>query len=180
MIFGGEFQQTDAVFADMGRAFILALVAIFGILAAQFRSYLQPLITMTVIGFSFIGVTLGMFLLGHPLSMYVVYAVVGLAGIVVNGSLVLIDFVNRGRDAGLSAREAIRIASQQRFRPIMLTTITTVAGLTPMALGLSGYSRVFGPFATAIVSGLMVASLLTLFVVPSAKPTREHDQQTLV
>jgi HAE1 family hydrophobic/amphiphilic exporter-1 len=167
LVFGGEFQATDDAFADMRRAFLLAIVAIYGILAAQFRSYLQPFIVMSVILFSFIGVTLGMFLLGYAMSMYVLYAIVGLAGIVVNDSLVLIDFVNRERLRGTPVFEAVRISSSRRFRPILLTTLTTILGLLPMALGLSGYSRVFGPFATAIVFGLGMASLLTLFVVPT-------------
>jgi HAE1 family hydrophobic/amphiphilic exporter-1 len=99
--------------------------------------------------------------------MYVLYAMVGLAGIVVNDSLVLIDFVNRQRLRGVSPDEAVRTASRRRFRPILLTTLTTMMGLLPMALGVTGYSRVFGPFAAAIVFGLAVASLLTLFVVPA-------------
>ncbi len=172
LIFGGEFQATDEAFADMRRAFLLAVVAIFGILAAQFRSYLQPLIVMSVIVFSFIGVVVGMWAMnallgGYALSMYVLYAIVGLAGIVVNDSLVLIDFVNQERRRGSPARQAVAVASARRFRPILLTTLTTVTGLFPMAVGLTGYSRVFGPFATAIVFGLLSASLLTLFVVPS-------------
>jgi len=167
LVFGGEFQATDDAFADMGRAFLLAVVAIYGILAAQFRSYAQPLIVMSVILFSFIGVVLGMFALGYALSMYVLYAIVGLAGIVVNDSLVLIDFVNQERLRGTDALEAVRRSSARRFRPILLTTLTTILGLLPMALGLSGYSRVFGPFATAIVFGLAMSSLLTLFVVPT-------------
>ena len=172
LVFGGEFQATDDAFADMRRAFLLAVVAIFGILAAQFRSYTQPFIVMSVIGFSFIGVSVGMWTMnslvgGYALSMYVLYAMVGLAGIVVNDSLVLIDFVNRQRLRGVSPGEAVRTASQRRFRPILLTTLTTMVGLLPMALGVTGYSRVFGPFAAAIVFGLAVASLLTLFVVPA-------------
>ena len=122
---------------------------------------------MSVIAFSFIGVTVGIFLLGYALSMYVIYAMVGLAGIVVNDSLVLIDFVNQARAGGNSALEAVVSASRKRFRPILLTTITTVVGLMPMALGLTGKSVVYGPFAAAIVFGLAFASLLTLFVVPS-------------
>jgi HAE1 family hydrophobic/amphiphilic exporter-1 len=178
LVFGGEFQATDDAFADMRRALLLAVIAIYGILAAQFRSYVQPLIVMSVIVFSFIGVTLGLFLLssifqGYALSLYVLYAMVGLAGIVVNDSLVLIDFVNQERRRGVGALEAVQSASRKRFRPILLTTLTTITGLTPMALGLSGYSKVFGPFAASIVFGLGVASLLTLFVVPTLYLTLE-------
>ncbi len=172
LVFGGEFQDTDDAFADMRRAFLLAVLAIFGILAAQFRSYTPPRIVMSVIVFSFIGVSLGMWTMnflvgGYALSMYVLYALVGLAGIVVNDSLVLIDFVNKERERGTPAAEAVQIASRKRFRPILLTTVTTITGLAPMAIGLTGYSTVFGPFAAAIVFGLASASLLTLFVVPS-------------
>ena len=171
LVFGGEFQATDDAFGDMGRAFSLALLAIFAILAAQFRSYAPPLIVMSVIVFSFIGVTIGLYLLslvwsGYALSMYVLYAIVGLAGIVVNDSLVLIDFINKGRERGMSARDAVMAGCEKRFRPIFLTTATTVTGLAPMAIGLSGYSTVFSPFAASIVFGLAVASLLTLYVVP--------------
>jgi multidrug efflux pump subunit AcrB len=172
LVFGGEFQDTEDAFADMRQAFGLAVLAIFGILAAQFRSYTQPFIVMSVIAFSFIGVTVGMWLMnvlvgGYALSMYVLYALVGLAGIVVNDSLVLIDFVNKERERGTAPEEAVRIGSYKRFRPILLTTLTTITGLAPMALGITGYSQVFGPFAAAIVFGLASASVLTLFVVPA-------------
>jgi HAE1 family hydrophobic/amphiphilic exporter-1 len=151
----------------MGRAFIVAVLAIFTILAAQFRSYTQPLVVMSVVALSYIGVVVGMWIMDYAISMYVLYAIVGLAGIVVNDSLVLIDFVNQERERGAGVREAVRTASSHRFRPILLTTVTTVAGLLPMAMGLQGGSIVFGPFASAIVFGLSVASGLTLFVVPS-------------
>jgi HAE1 family hydrophobic/amphiphilic exporter-1 len=167
VIYGGEYQITDNSFGQMRQAFILALIAIYGILAAQFRSYVQPLIVMSVIGFSFIGVIMGNYLLDYSLSMFVIYAMVGLAGIVVNDSLVLIDFINHERARGASAVDAIRSASGKRFRPILLTTVTTVAGLLPMALGVTGKSVVYGPFAASIVFGLSVASVLTLFLVPA-------------
>jgi HAE1 family hydrophobic/amphiphilic exporter-1 len=167
MIFGGEFEVTRDAFEDMGRAFSIALIAIFGILAAQFRSYAQPLVVMSVVGFAYIGVIVGMWVIGASLSMYVLYAIVGLAGVVVNDSLVLIDFVNQERARGTPALAAVRVASARRFRPILLTTLTTIGGLAPMALGLQGSSTVFGPFAAAIVFGLGVASFLTLFLVPS-------------
>jgi len=172
VVFGGEFQATDEALRDLRGALLIAVLCIYGILAAQFRSYLQPLIVMSVILLSFIGVTIGMWTMNqvvgsYPISMYVFYAILGLAGIVVNDSLVLIDFVNQERGRGEPAWEAVRIASSKRFRPILLTTLTTIAGLFPMAVGLTGYSPIFGPFATAIVFGLALASGLTLFVVPA-------------
>jgi HAE1 family hydrophobic/amphiphilic exporter-1 len=179
LVFGGEYQATNRAFEDMGRAFIIALIAIYAILAAQFRSYLQPLIVMCVIVFAYIGVVLGMYIWDYALSMYVIYAVVGLAGVVVNDSLVLIDFINKERERGAPALEAARMAGRRRFRAVMLTTLTTVAGLLPMAMGLSGVSMVFGPFAAAIVAGLSVASGLTLFVVPSLYLTVEAGKERL-
>ncbi len=109
--------------------------------------------------------------------MYVLYALVGLAGIVVNDSLVLIDFVNRERERGTAPLEALRLASRKRFRPILLTIVTTIAGLLPMAMGLSGYSRVYGPYADAIVFGLSMASQLTLYVVPTLYLTLHDFEQ---
>jgi multidrug efflux pump subunit AcrB len=167
LVFGGEFQHTNRAFEDMQRAFSVALIAIYAILAAQFRSYLQPLVVMCVIVFAFVGVVIGMYVWDYAISMYVLYAIVGLAGVVVNDSLVLIDFVNRARERDVEVLDAVRLAGERRFRAVMLTTLTTVAGLLPMAMGLSGVSTVFGPFAAAIVAGLSLASLLTLFVVPT-------------
>ncbi|MEE8166916.1 MAG: efflux RND transporter permease subunit, partial [Myxococcota bacterium] len=165
--FGGEFEATQQAFADIARVSLIALLAIYMILAAAFRSYSQPFVVMSVVALSYIGVVLGMFIMGYPISMFVLFAMVGLAGVVVNDSLILIDFVNQERGRGSDLRSAVRVASSHRFRPILLTTLTTIAGLLPMAIGLSGGSNTFGPFAAAIVFGLAVASALTLFVVPA-------------
>jgi HAE1 family hydrophobic/amphiphilic exporter-1 len=167
LIFGGEFQETERSMSELLGTLVFALIAIYAILAAQFRSYLQPFVVMSVIGFGYIGVVFGMFVLGYPLTMYVFYAMIGLAGIVVNDSLVLIDFVNQARSDGLPVEQAVRKSCRLRFRPIVLTTLTTIAGLLPMALGIGGTHPVYGPFAAAIVFGLAVASGLTLFTVPS-------------
>ena len=165
--FGGEFQATAESMAELAQAFVLAVIAIYAILAAQFRSYLQPLVVMSVIGFAYIGVVLGMWVMDFPFSMWVIYAVVGLAGIVVNDSLVLMAFANEERAGGATIDEAVRAASKIRFRPILLTTVTTVAGLAPLAFGIGGSHPSYRPFASAIVFGLLVASLLTLFMVPA-------------
>ncbi len=167
LIFGGEAQETEESMAELLGTLFIALVAIYAILSAQFRSYLQPLVVMSVIGFAYIGVVIGMWVLDYPLTMYVFYAMVGLAGIVVNDSLVLIDFVNQARARGVPRLDAVREACRLRFRPILLTTVTTISGLLPMAIGLGGTHPVYGPFAAGIVFGLAVASGLTLFTVPA-------------
>jgi multidrug efflux pump subunit AcrB len=175
--FGGEFQATAESMAELGQAFLLAVIAIYAILAAQFRSYLQPIVVMSVIGFAYIGVVIGMFVMDFPFTMGVIYAVVGLAGIVVNDSLVLMAFANEVRASGARVDDAIREAAKLRFRPILLTTVTTVAGLAPLAFGLGGSHPSYRPFASAIVFGLMVASLLTLFMVPALYLTLEGLKQ---
>ena len=111
---------------QMGQAFFLACILIYVILAAQFRSYLQPLVVMCVIAVSWIGVTLGMTTWGYALSLYVICSMVGLAGIVGNDSLILIDFNNKQREAGVAIKDAVQTAASRRFRAILLATLTTV------------------------------------------------------
>ncbi len=143
-----------------------AVLLISGILAALFRSYIQPIVVATAIPFGLAGVILGTLLLGYQLSMYMMYATIGLTGVVVNDSLVMVDFINRARRDGLPLLEAVRQSGARRLRPILLTTLTTVVALMPMALGMHGGSRSFGPFAAAITFGLIVATVGTLFAVP--------------
>ncbi len=165
--YGGEFEDSAEAFADLARAFPVALVAIYMILAALFRSYLQPLVVVTAVPFAFVGIVLGVAALDYSVSFVLLYAAIGLTGVVVNDSLVMVDFINRARrDEGLPLLEAVRQSGARRFRPILLTTLTTVVALMPMALGLQGESKTYGPFAAAIAFGLMVATIGTLFAVP--------------
>ena len=137
------------------------------ILATQFQSFVQPLVIMLTVPFSFIGVILGLLVMGYPFSLVAFVGVVALAGIVVNDSLVLIDFINKSRRKGMSRWRAIIQSGRIRMRPILLTTITTVLGLLPMGLGIGGRSRVWGPMANTIIWGLSFATILTLFFVPA-------------
>jgi len=164
--FGGEFAEASEAFANVFRVFPIAFLAIYMILAALFRSYLQPLVVTAAIPFGFVGIVAGVGLLGYEVSFVLFYASIGLTGVVVNDSLVMVDFVNRARREGLSLREAVRQSGARRFRPILLTTMTTVMALLPMALGLQGESRTYGPFAASISFGLFVAMAGTLFAVP--------------
>ena len=179
LYFGGEFEATREAVAKMIAVFPIAVLLIYGILAALFRSYLQPIVVATAIPFGLAGVILGTLLLGYQLSMYMMYATIGLTGVVVNDSLVMVDFINRARRGGLPLLEAVRQSGARRLRPILLTTLTTVVALMPMALGLHGGSRSFGPFAAAITFGLMVAMLGTLFVVPLSYTLLIRAQQRL-
>jgi HAE1 family hydrophobic/amphiphilic exporter-1 len=164
--YGGEFEESSEAFANLRRVFPIAFVAIYMILAALFRSYIQPLVVTAAVPFGFAGIVLGVGLLGYDVSFVLLYASIGLTGVVVNDSLVMVDFINRARWAGLPLLEAVRQSGARRFRPILLTTLTTVLALLPMALGLQGESKTYGPFAAAIAFGLIVAMAGTLFAVP--------------
>lgn len=164
---GGEFEETKKSFASLFRAFGLAVVLIYAVLAAQFRSYAIPLVVMTVVPFSYVGVVYGLWLLGFPMTIMAFIAVVGLSGVVVNNAIVLVDFIEGARREGRDLRPAILHGSRTRLRPIVLTTVTTVLGLLPMAVGFPGYSRIWSPFSATISFGLSLAMVLTLFLIPA-------------
>ena len=164
--FGGEFEETQRSYTSLTYAFGLAVLIIYLILATQFRSYGQPLIILSAVIFSIIGVVMGKFLTQSLFTVNSFIAVVGVTGVVVNDSLVLIDFINRGYRSGLSRQQAIRQGIRIRLRPILLTTLTTTLGLLPMALGIPSYSLVWGTMASTFVTGLATATFLTLFIVP--------------
>ena len=166
VIFGGEFDETQRSYTSLAYAFGLAVLIIYLILATQFRSYLQPLIILSAIIFSIIGVVFGKLVTQSLFTVNSFIAIVGVTGVVVNDSLVLIDFINKRYRAGMARREAIREGIRIRLRPIVLTTLTTTLGLLPMALGIPSYSVVWGSMASTFVTGLATATLLTLFIVP--------------
>jgi len=165
--FTGEFEEFQESLQSLLYLGILGLLLVYLILGAQFRSFLQPAI---IIGFTFPGALLGastaLLISGTPLSILTIYGVVALLGIVVNDSLVYISFMNNARDRGASTEQAILEAARVRLRPIVLTTVTTVFGLLPMALGIGGKSVAWGPLATTIVAGLLFATTTTLLVIP--------------
>jgi len=164
--FSGEFESTRRSYTSLSYAFAVAVLIIYMILATQFKSYLQPLIILSAIVFSLIGVILGKLVTHGVFTVTSFIAVVGVAGVVVNDSLVLVDFINKRYRAGLKRREAVREGIRIRLRPILLTTLTTTLGLAPMALGIPSYSIVWGPMASTFVTGLCTATFLTLFIVP--------------
>ncbi len=164
--FGGQFEEFKDAFKNLGMLFLLGVVLMYVILAGQFRSYIQPLIIFTTIIFAFWGATIGLFVIDSPFSINNLFGLVALAGVAVNDSLVMMSFINNARERGVSRWRSILLAGKLRLRPILLTSITTILGLLPMAIGLGGYSEVWGPLANVIAWGLAVATLLTLFLVP--------------
>ncbi|SOB58863.1 Cobalt-zinc-cadmium resistance protein CzcA [Pseudodesulfovibrio profundus] len=164
--FAGEFESTGRSFTSLMYAFLIAILIIYTILACQFQSYAQPVIILSAVAFALTGVVFGTFLTRSLFTVNSFVATVGVTGVVVNDSLVLLDFINRLYASGLSRTEAIREGVRIRLRPILLTTLTTTLGLLPMALGIPYYSLVWGTMATTFVTGLCVATTLTLFIMP--------------
>ena len=168
LIYGGEYQESQESVASTVAAFPVALLLIYMLLATLFRSYAQPFIVLTSVPLGFAGIVFGVMAMNYSVSFNLLYAAVGLAGVVVNDALVLVDFINRARREGMPLLDAVAQAGAQRLRPVILTTMTTVVALLPMAFGLVGSSKSYGPFAAAIAFGLLFAMIGTLFVIPLA------------
>jgi multidrug efflux pump subunit AcrB len=145
---------------------LLALFAIYALLAIPFGSYYQPIIVMIAIPFGIVGAVLGHIIMGYALSLLSMMGVVALCGVVVNDSLVLIDYANRQYRSGMSAFDAIHRAGGRRFRPILLTTLTTFGGLTPMIFETSRQARFMIPMAISLGFGILFATSITLILVP--------------
>ncbi|WP_163339839.1 efflux RND transporter permease subunit [Desulfopila sp. IMCC35008] len=166
MSFAGEHESTQESFRSLMFAFVIALLLIYLILATQFRSYLQPIIIISAVVFAIIGVIYGTFASRTLFTINSFVAVVGVTGVVVNDSLVLVAFLNQCYQQEQSRRRAIQEATAIRLRPILLTTVTTTLGLLPMALGIPEYSTIWGSMAMTFVTGLCTATLLTIIIVP--------------
>ena len=163
--YGGQFEETQESVESLFRAFIVAMLLIYTILATQFQSFSQPTVVMAAIPLSLIGVCGGFLLSPKPIGLISLVGVVGLTGIVVNDSLVLVDFINKRRARGMALDDAIVEAGLLRIRPIFLTSITTIAGLFPLSLAVDSLPHL-APMAQVIVYGLTFSTLLTLLVVP--------------
>jgi hydrophobic/amphiphilic exporter-1 (mainly G- bacteria), HAE1 family len=163
----GQEKRTRQALNSLKKGFSLALMGIFLLLASRFRSYIQPVIIMTAIPFGLIGAIGGHLVMGMNLTMMSIFGVVALSGIVVNDSLILIDFVNRAGRQGIEIKHAVIQSGKARFRPVLLTSITTIAGLFPLLLERSFQAQFLIPMAVSISFGLIAATLLTLLYVPA-------------
>jgi multidrug efflux pump subunit AcrB len=164
--FSGELDDIQESLSSIGLLFVLGVGLMYLILGTQFRSYFQPLMILATVPMAFTGVVLGLLVTGNPLSLYTLYGIVALAGISVNSAIVLISAANDRLQRGMSILHATLYAARRRVIPILITSLTTVAGLFSLATGLGGKSLVWGPVATAIVWGLAFSTVLTLLVVP--------------
>jgi len=164
--FSGEYESTHRSYTSLEYAFIVAVLAIYLILATQFGSYVQPLIILSAVVYALTGVIYGTFFSRTLFTINSFIAIVGVTGVVVNDSLVLVEFINKAYRRGLDRSTALLYATNVRLRPILVTTLTTTLGLMPMALGIPEYSLVWGTMAMTFVTGLCSATFLTLLVVP--------------
>ncbi|MDD3375283.1 MAG: efflux RND transporter permease subunit [Candidatus Omnitrophica bacterium] len=164
--FGGEYEEQKETQANLLFSLVVALFLIFIILTAVFGSLLQPFIVMTAIPFGIVGVLLVFMAHGRPLTFLALMGSVGLTGIVVNDSVVLVDFINKLRKAGNDRRESLIEAGRVRLRPVLMTTITTIAGLVSVAYGIGGGDPFLKPMGLALIWGLFFATGLTLIMVP--------------
>ena len=165
--FRGVFDEITASFSELWKLFIVGLLLIYVVLGAQFRSFIQPIIILFAVPFGMIGAMVGLLISNATLSIVAMFGIVALAGIVVNDSIVLIDFINTYRERGYNRWYAILKGGSVRLRPIVLTSLTTIIGLIPMAIGLGGKSPIWMPMAYTIIFGLSFATLMTLFVMPA-------------
>ncbi len=162
----GQQEQTDESVRSLMVGLVVALVAMFVLLTMEFRTYLQPLMIMAIIPFGVAGAIWGHLLFGLPLSMFSLFGLVALTGVVVNDSIVLIDFINERVRGGMDLHEAIIDAGRRRFRPVLLTSLTTVAGLLPLVMETSLQAQIIIPMAVALCFGLIFSTVLVLVMVP--------------
>ena len=164
---GAQAEQVDAV-AGLQRGFILALLLIFALLAVPLRSYVQPIIVMSAIPFGLVGAVWGHFIMGLDVTMMSMFGLVALSGVVVNDSLIMVDFINRKRRLYTDIATAVREAGVNRFRPIMLTSLTTFVGLVPLMTSKSFDAAFMVPMAVSLAFGVLFATFITLMLVPTA------------
>jgi multidrug efflux pump subunit AcrB len=166
--FEGQTQDSAKTGASMGKGFLLGLFGVFVILSYQFRSYLEPFVVMLAIPLAFIGVVFGHFLLGHSLSMPSIMGFVSLAGIVVNDSILLVQYIRHHVDDGDNVHDSVVKASRERFRAVFITSMTTAAGLLPLLTETSLQAQIIQPLVISIVFGIFASTLLVLFMIPAA------------
>ncbi len=165
--FEGQGREQRETLSGLFRGFAIALMVIYTLMAIPFRSYLQPLIVMSAVPFGLVGAVWGHALLGLDLTILSMFGIVALAGVVVNDNLVLVNYINRTRARGVPLGGAIRQAGVARFRPILLTSLTTFAGLTPLLLEKSVQARFLVPMAVSLAFGVLFATFISLLLVPA-------------
>lgn len=167
LMYGGQWETIQDTNREISVVVLLSIFLVFVVLAVQYERLSNPLIIMTAAPLSLVGVSLILWATGTPVSAPVLIGLILLIGIVVNNAILLVEYIERGRrDEGLDIRAAIVQAGHVRLRPILMTTLTTVLGMMPLAVGMGAGAEIMRPLALTVVGGLMLSMLLTLFVVP--------------
>ncbi|MFI3265983.1 MAG: efflux RND transporter permease subunit [Rikenellaceae bacterium] len=164
--FGGSFEDQQDTFSDMFLLMALIVILVFIVMASQFESFSYPLVIMFSIPFAVIGVLLGLWITGTPLGVMALLGILMLIGIVVNNGIVLIDYINLCRERGMGIIAAITTSGRSRLRPILMTTMTTVLGMVPMATGTGTGSEMWRPLGMSVAWGLSFSTLITLILIP--------------
>ncbi|MFC1568625.1 efflux RND transporter permease subunit [bacterium] len=163
---GGAAEEMQKSFIFLGLAFLVAMILTYMVMASQFESFLDPFIILFTIPLSLIGVALGLTLTGTTLSVMALIGIIMLVGIIVNNGIVLVDYINQLREKGHALYEAILLAGEARMRPVIMTALTTILAMMPLALGLGESGENWAPMARSVIGGLIVGTILTLIVVP--------------
>jgi len=164
--YGGQYKEMKETFVIMSGAFVLATLLVYLILASLFESFIYPFIIMFSIPLAFIGVVLALLIAGKPISLPVLIGFIILGGIAVNNGIVLVDYINQLKKRGVEKKDAILQACSIRLRPVLITALTTIFGMLPMALSISEGSELRAPMAITVVGGLTATTFLTLFIIP--------------
>jgi multidrug efflux pump subunit AcrB len=162
----GRIQEDREAANKQTRNYILALAGIYSLLALSLRSYFQPIMIMSVIPFGIVGAVFGHMLFGMDMSALSLFGIIAVSGVVVNDSLVLVNFINRTLSAGANLKQAVVVGVCKRFRAVMLTSITTFFGLIPIIFETSMQAKIVIPMAVSLAFGVLFATLITIVLIP--------------
>lgn len=163
---GGTYEDQQDSFKDLGMLLMICLMLVYVVMASQFESYAKPFIIMFAIPFAFCGVAIALFITGKSMSLIAALGLILLVGIVVKNGIVLVDFINLMRDRGNELNEAIEIAGRSRLRPVLMTSLTAILGMLPMALGIGEGAEIWSPMGVTIIGGMLCSTIVTLVLVP--------------
>src|SRR5690606_19764641 len=164
--YGGDYELMDEAISGLLQTLVFSVALVYLVMAAQFESFLHPFVILFTIPLALVGAVLALVLTGRSMDMSAMIGLILLAGVVVNNAIVLVDYINQLRRRGMERDEAVRVTGPRRLRPVLMTTLTTVLGLLPLALGISEGSEMEAPLATVVMGGLTLSTLLTLVVIP--------------
>ena len=174
VMIGGTAEDQQEAFFYLGLAFLAAILLVYMIMASQFESLVDPLIIMFTVPLSIIGVFIFLAITGTSFSVMALVGIVMLVGIAVNNGIVLVDYINQQRRHGMELYDAVEVGSKARMRPVLMTALTTILGMVPLAIGMGSGSETWSPLARAVIGGLTATTLLTLIVIPVLYIVFEH------